>query len=53
MILYVMICLEIDCCLGVTEIGIVACSRRTDVTAGKEVTVSQPKDERFYWLTGD
>jgi len=33
--------LEIYCCLGVTEIGIVAWSRHTDVTSGKEVTVPQ------------
>src|SRR5262245_19029975 len=44
------ICLEIYCCLSVAEIGIVAWSRRTDVPSGKEVTVSHPNDERFYWL---
>ena len=37
MMLYVM-CLEIYCCLSVTEIGIVAWSHRTDVAPGKEVT---------------
>ncbi len=52
MMLYVMR-LEIYCCLSVAEIGIVAWSCRTDVASRKEVTVSQPKDERFYWLTGD
>jgi hypothetical protein len=45
--------LEIYCCLNVTEIGIVAWPRRTDVASGKKVTVPQPKDERFYWLTSD
>ena len=49
MMLYVMR-LEIYCRLSVPEIGIVACSRRTDVASGKEVTVSHPNDERFHWL---
>jgi hypothetical protein len=52
MMLYV-IRLEIYCCLNVTEIGIVAWPRRTDVVSGKEVTVPHQKDERFYWLTSD
>src|SRR5437870_4015390 len=49
MMLYA-VCLEIYCCLSVAEIGIVACSSRTDVASRKEMTVSHPNDERFYWL---
>jgi hypothetical protein len=45
--------LEIYCCLDVTEVGIVAWSRRTDVASGKEVTVPRPKDEKFYGLISD
>ena len=52
MMLYV-IRLEIYCCLNVTEIGIVAWPRCTDVASGKKVTVPEPEDERFYRLTSD
>jgi hypothetical protein len=40
-------CLEIDCCLSVAEISIVACSRRTDVASRKEMTVSTPMARCF------
>ena len=45
--------LEIQGRLDVTEVGIVAWSRRTDVASGKEVTVPRPKDEKFYGLISD
>jgi hypothetical protein len=52
MMLYMMR-LEVYRCLNVTEVGIVAWSRRTDVASGKEVTVPRPKDEKFHGLIRD